>query len=259
VKLKALIADDEPLARERLRFLLASQDDVEIAAECRNGKEVVETLKTGRIDFLLLDIQMPGMSGVDIVRSIGAANMPATVFVTAYSDYAVKAFELHALDYLVKPVEAGRLGEAIQRVRERVRSRESFIKEEQLSSVLKVLQTAATALNAYPQRLLAKNGAKDCVVSVADIEWIQAADYYACLHAKGKEHLLRESIKVLEKKLDPAKFVRLHRSAIVNVEYVREIHRDGRTEGWVLLSSGTRVRMNKAGWQRLVSISGMTA
>lgn len=236
--------------------MLASEDDVEIAAECRNGREVIEALKTSPVDFLLLDIQMHGMSGVDIVRSIGASKMPATVFVTAYSDYAVKAFELHALDYLVKPIESKRLHEAVERVRERVRSRESFIiQEEQLSSVLKVLQTAATALNTYPQRLLAKNGNKDCVVAVADIEWIQAADYYVCLHAKGKEHLVRGSIKVLDAKLDPAKFVRLHRSAIVNVDYVREIHRDGRT-GWVLLSSGARVRMNKAGWQKLVAISG---
>jgi two-component system, LytTR family, response regulator len=254
MKLRALIADDEPLARERLRFLLASEPDIEISGECRNAKEVLAALASNPVDLLFLDIQMPGMSGVELVRSVGSAKMPAIVFVTAYTDYAVKAFELHAVDYLVKPIESERLHDAIERSCEKLRSRQPLVNPEQLSSVLKALQTAA-GLNTYPQRLLARNGNKDCVVSVKDIEWIQAADYYVCLHVGGKEHLLRETIKALETKLDPAKFVRLHRSAIVNVEFVREVHREGRTDGWVVLSNGTRVRMNRTGWQKLMSIS----
>jgi DNA-binding LytR/AlgR family response regulator len=109
----------------------------------------------------------------------------------------------------------------------------------------------------YPERLLAKNGNKDLVVPVSDIEWIEAADYYVCLHAGGKTHLLRESIKGLDAKLDPGKFVRLHRSAIVNINHVREIHRDGRADGWVLLSTGARVRMNRTGWQKLIALNSL--
>lgn len=256
MKIRALVADDEPLARERLRFLLASDPDVEVTGECRNGKEVLVALRSTGADIMFLDIQMPGMSGVELVKSVGASNMPAIVFVTAYTDYAVKAFELHALDYLVKPVEPERLLDAVERAREKLRSRQTAVDPEQLSSVLKALQSAG-ALNSYPQRLLARNGNKDCVVSVKDIEWIQAADYYVCLHVGGKEHLLRESIKALETRLDPAKFVRLHRSAIVNVDFVTEVHREGRTDGWVVLSNGTRVRMNRSGWQKLISLSAL--
>jgi two-component system LytT family response regulator len=254
MKLRTVIADDEPLARERLRLLLSSDAEIEIVEECRNGKEVVANLKSARIDLLFLDIQMPGSSGFDVVEAVGLANMPMTVFVTAHSEYAVEAFKVNALDYLVKPIERQRLEEALARVKERIRLQEAFLARQEISSVLKALQTA-TEPRSYPQRLLAKNGNTDSVVCVGDIEWIEAADYYVCLHAGGKRHLLRESIKALEAKLDPNKFVRLHRSAIVNIDHVREIHRDGRTDGWILLSTGARVRLNRTGWQKLIAMN----
>jgi two-component system LytT family response regulator len=254
MKLRTVIADDEPLARERLRLLLSSDAEIEIVEECRNGKEVVANLKSARIDLLFLDIQMPGSSGFDVVEAVGLANMPITVFVTAHSEYAVEAFKVNALDYLVKPIERQRLEEALARVKERIRLQEAFLARQEISSVLKALQTA-TEPRSYPQRLLAKNGNTDSVVCVGDIEWIEAADYYVCLHAGGKRHLLRESIKALEAKLDPNKFVRLHRSAIVNIDHVREIHRDGRTDGWILLSTGARVRLNRTGWQKLIAMN----
>jgi two-component system LytT family response regulator len=254
MKLRTVIADDEPLARDRLKLLLSSDAEIEIIEECRNGKEVVAILKSNQIDLLLLDIQMPGRGGFDVIEAVGLANMPMTVFVTAHNEYAVEAFEVHALDYLVKPIERQRLEEALTRVKERVRLQEAFLARQEISSVLKALQTAA-GQGPYPQRLLAKNGNTDSVVCVSDIEWIEAADYYVCLHAGGKRHLLRESIKTLEVKLDPSKFVRLHRSAIVNIDHVREIHRDGRTDGWVLLSTGERVRLNRTGWQKLIAMN----
>jgi two-component system LytT family response regulator len=254
MKLRTVIADDEPLARDRLKLLLSSDAEIEIVKECRNGKEAVATLKSTQVDLLFLDIQMPGGGGFDVIEAIGLANMPMTVFVTAHNEYAVEAFEVHALDYLVKPIERQRLGEALTRVKERVRLNEAFLARQEISSVLKTLQMVA-GQSPYPQRFLAKNGNTDSVICVSDIEWIEAADYYVCLHVGGKQHLLRESIKALETKLDPHKFVRLHRSAIVNLAHVREIHRDGRSDGWVLLSTGERVRLNRTGWQKLIALN----
>ena len=256
MKLRTLIADDEPLARERLKQLLAPDPEIEIAGECRNGNEVVTALKGTQIDLLFLDIQMPGSSGFDVIESVGLRNMPLTVFVTAHSQFAVEAFAVHALHYLVKPVERGHLEEAVSRVKERVRLQETFAARQEIYSVLEALQAPATR-SSYPERLLAKSGNKDSVVPVSEIEWIEAADYYVCLHAGGKKHLLRESIKALSAKLDPGKFVRLHRSAIVNIDHVREIHRDGRAEGWVLLTTGERVRMNRTGWQKLIALNSL--
>ena len=252
--LQTVIADDEPLARERLKFLLSEDGEIEIVEECRSGKEVVDALKSTPIDLLFLDIQMPGGSGFEVIESLGVANMPITVFVTAHNEYAVEAFKIHALDYLVKPIERQRLQESLLRAKERVRLQEAFLARQEISSVLTILQTASGP-GPYPQRLLVKNGNTDSIVWVRDIEWIEAADYYVCLHVGGKRHLLRETIKALEAKLDPNKFVRLHRSAIVNLDHVREIHRDGRSDGWVLLSTGVRLHLNRTGSQKLIAMN----
>jgi len=252
--LKAMIADDEPLARERLKLLLASDPEIEIVAECRNGNEVVNGLKASRLDLLFLDIQMPGKDGFDVIDEIGQANMPATVFVTAHNEHAVDAFEVHALDYLIKPIERKRLEETLVRVKKKLSLEEAFAARNEISSAVEALRTIANQ-SPYPQRFLAKNGNASSVIPVSEIEWIEAADYYVCLHVGGKKHLLRESIRALEAKLDATKFIRLHRSAIVNIDHVREIHRDGRSEGWVLLSTGTRVRLNKSGWRKLAALT----
>jgi two-component system, LytTR family, response regulator len=252
--LRTMIADDEPLARERLRMLLAPDPDISIVAECRNGIEVVKSLKAAKTDLLFLDIQMPGRDGFEVIEEVGPANMPMTVFVTAHNEHAVNAFEVHALDYLVKPIERKRLKQTLDRIKERVQLEEAFAAREHLSSAVQALKHMASYPE-RPQRFLARNGSTTSVVSVSDIEWIEAADYYVCLHAGGKQHLLRESIRALETKLDPKKFIRLHRSAIVNLDHVREIHRDGQAEGWVLLSTGTRVRLNRNGWRKLIGVT----
>lgn len=257
MRLKTVIADDEPLARERLKLLLASDPEVEIIAECRNGNEVVSTLKTAHADLLLLDIQMPAKDGFGVIEEIGLPRMPRTVFVTAHNEYAVGAFDVHAIDYLVKPIQRKRLDAAMARVKERIRLDEAFAAREELSSVLQALR-GDPGKDRYPRRFLAKSGNVSSVVNTGDIEWIEAADYYVCLHAKGKAHLMRESIAAMESKLDPQKFVRLHRSAIVNIDHVREIHRDGRAEGWVLLSTGERVRLNRTGWKKLTAMQAIS-
>jgi two-component system LytT family response regulator len=255
MKIKALIADDEPLARERLSFLLSGQEEVEVAGECRNGKEVIAALKKSRFDVLFLDIQMPGRSGFEVIEQIGPAQMPVTVFVTAHNEYAVQAFEVHALDYLTKPVEPERLQATLVRVRERIASQAALITHEQMKSVLSSLENGGVPRQDFPRRLLVHNGAKDSFVNVNEIDWIEAADYYACLHVGAKSFMLRETIKELSNTLDSAKFVRIHRSIIVNVEQVSEIFREGQSEGSVVLKNGQRLRMSKAGWQSLLAVS----
>ena len=249
--LRTMIADDEPLARERLKMLLAPDPEIDVVAECRNGSEVVQSLKAAKTDLLFLDIRMPGRDGFEVIEAIGPASMPITVFVTAHNEHAVNAFEVHALDYLVKPIERKRLEQTLARVKERVQLQEAFAVREQISSAVEAIRQVASHPE-RPQRFLTKGGNTASVVTVSDIEWIEAADYYVCLHAGGKRHLLRESIRALETKLDPKKFIRVHRSAIVNLDHVREIHRDGQSEGWLLLSTGVRVRLNRNGWRKLI-------
>jgi two-component system, LytTR family, response regulator len=252
MKLKTIIADDEPLARERLRFLLSSDDEICVVGECRNGRETVAALKERRIDVLFLDIQMPGRGGFEVLEQVGPAHMPVTVFVTAHNHYAVKAFEVQALDYLTKPVEPERLQAALERVKERVASSAALSNQEQLMSLLESLGNGVVKKE-YPKRLLVPGGRKDSFVDVNEIEWIEAADYYCCLHVGAKNLMLRETIKQLTETLDPEKFVRIHRSVIVNVEKVQEILREGRSEGSVSLANGRRLKMSKAGWQQLLA------
>lgn len=254
MKLKVLIADDEPLARERLRFLLSNDPDIEIVGECRNGREVLTALKEMRVDVLFLDIQMPGRGGFDVIEQIGTAHMPVTVFVTAHNEYALRAFDVHALDYLTKPVEPERLRTTLAHVKERIASHAALLTQEQLKSVLASLENGSHAKE-HPKRLLVHNGARDLFVNVQDIEWIEAADYYSCLHVGPKNLMLRQTIKQLASTLDPQKFVRIHRSVIVNLEHLQEIIREGQNEGSVVLTNGQRLKMSKAGWQNLLAVS----
>ena len=255
MKLTTIIADDEPLARERLRFLLSSDEEVCVVGECRNGREVVTALKEQRIHLLFLDIQMPGRGGFEVIEQIGLAHMPITVFVTAHDQHAVKAFEVQALDYLTKPVEPERLQATLARVKERVASSAALSNQEQLKSALQSLGNGANARKDYPRRLLVPGGRKDSFVNVDEIEWIEAADYYCCLHVGTRNLMLRETIKQLTETLDPEKFVRIHRSIIVNVDRVQEISREGRSEGSVSLANGQRLKMSRAGWQQLLMVT----
>jgi two-component system LytT family response regulator len=254
MKLTTIIADDEPLARERLRFLLSGDEEICVVGECRNGREVVTALKERRIQVLFLDIQMPGRGGFEVIEQVGLAHMPVTVFVTAHNQHALRAFEVQALDYLTKPVEPERLQATLVRVKERVASSVALSNQEQLKSVLESLANGAGAKRDYPKRLLVPGGRKDCFVNVDEIEWIEAADYYCCLHVGAKNLMLRETIKQLAETLDPEKFVRIHRSIIVSVNRVQEIFREGRSEGSVSLTNGQRLKMSRAGWQQLLAV-----
>lgn len=255
MKLRTLIADDEPLARERLKLLLSKHEEIEVHGECRNGKEVVAALKRNKFDLLFLDIQMPGNNGFDVIAQVGGVHMPLTVFVTAHNQYAVKAFEVHAIDYLTKPVEPERLRAALLHVKEQIVSKTALATQEQLKSVLASLPDGSFKQEQHTKRFLVHNGIKDVFVNMNEIDWIEAADYYACLHVGAKNFMLRQPLKELVHTLDPTKFVRIHRSAIVNVNQVREILREGRSEGSVILVNGQRLRMSKVGWRNLLAVS----
>lgn len=255
MRLRALIADDEPLARERLRFLLSHDEDIEVAGECRNGREVIAALRENQVDVLFLDIQMPGDNGFEVIDQFGPARMPVTVFVTAHNEYAIQAFDVQAIDYLTKPVEPERLRATVVRVKERVASQAALLTQEQLKSVLAGLEVGKLLAKEHAKRFLIHNGTKDLFVNVDDIEWIEAADYYSCLNVGAKKYMLRETIKDLASTLDPQKFVRIHRSIIVNMDHLQEIIRDGQNEGSVVLSNGQRLKMSKAGWQKLLAVS----
>jgi two-component system, LytTR family, response regulator len=259
MKLRTLIADDEPLARKRLRQLLSADQEIEIVAECRNGSEVVSALQSKQVDIVFLDIQMPGNTGFEVIEKVGPRNMPTTVFVTAHNVYAVEAFDVHALDYLIKPISEERLAIALERVKGQFAAKSALTVHAQFESFLQSVRPGGSEVRTYPRRLLVPNGAEGFFLAVSDIEWIEAADDYACIHSGGKTYTLRDTIKQLITTLDPAQFVRIHRSAIVNVDFASKVLRDGRTESWLVLSSGQRLKMSKSGWQALLSITEPTS
>ncbi|WP_353066704.1 LytTR family DNA-binding domain-containing protein [Tunturibacter psychrotolerans] len=253
MKLKTIVTDDEPLARERLKLLLAQDEEIQVVAECRNGRETIARLKSAPADLLLLDIQMPGINGFDVIDAIGSHRMPPTIFVTAHNEFAIKAFSVRAVDYLTKPIEPIRLQETLAHVKKRIAGAAALLTHEQFAEALAALRTPTRNEKPYQERFIVRDGAKDVLLNVSDIEWIEAADYYSCLYVGGRKYMLRESIKELSVKLDSARFARIHRSVIVQIERVREIHHDGRAEYFVVLANGQRLRMSKTGWRNLTS------
>lgn len=222
--MKAVIVDDEPLARKSIRLLLERDGEVEVAGEC-SGADAAALIAGTRPEIMFLDVQMPEVGGFDLLEQIGADAVPVVVFVTAYDNYAVRAFEMHGLDYLLKPFDDARFAQALVRAKDQVRAR---------------------GRSPYAQRFLVRAREKFVVVNAADIDWIEAADYYVTLHAGGKSHLLRETMATLEKRLDPARFIRVHRSAIVNIDRVREIHPLFRGDCTLVLADGTQVKLSRA-------------
>jgi len=251
MKLRVMIVDDENLARERLKLMLAHEPDVEVVGECSDGDEASESIAETSLDLLFLDIEMPGMTGLELARHIGPENLPPTIFLTAFREYAVEAFSLEAVDYLTKPVERARLQQALQRVRRTIEANDTIGAQKKLAAALDRLHEASRDEKTYASRLLVPDGPKDVLIPVRSIEWVEAADYYSSLHAKQRTYLLRETLSDLEHKLDPKRFVRVHRSALVNLDYVQDIHREGIREGTLTLTGGTSVRISKSGRQRL--------
>jgi two-component system LytT family response regulator len=250
--IRALIVDDEPLARRGIRQLLETCVDVDVVGECRNGREALVAFDTLTPDLVFLDVQMPELDGLEVVRARGASRMPYVIFVTAYDEFAVRAFEAHALDYLVKPVNEARFAAALERVRERMRFAEALELTRRIGDLLashdrqrtpEDAQRAAIQLPA--RRLVVPTATGDLVLDADEIDWIQAEDYYAAVHARGRRHLIRESLASLEQRLDPVRFVRVHRSAIVRLDRVREMRSASAGESVLVLRDGTRVPVSR--------------
>jgi len=252
--LRTVIVDDEPLARDLLSLLLADHEDIQVVAKCQNGREAIAYLQSQPVDLLFLDVQMPKIDGFDVVERVGLQHLPPIVFVTAYHEHAVKAFDVHAVDYLTKPVDAERLARALGRVREKIAAKAALLTQEQLAAVLNGLRSVADGSDKYASRFLVKDGEKEIFLAVEAIDWIEAAAYYSCLHANSRRYMLRETIADLNEKLDPRKFARIHRSAVVNLDRIREIYREGQAEGSVVLMNGLKLKMSKAGRQRLIEL-----
>lgn len=253
--IRALVVDDEPLARERLALLLKDEGDVEVTRECGNGTAALDCLRSQPVDLLFLDIQMPERTGLQVVEEMGMFGLPATVFVTAYQEHAIRAFELEAIDYLTKPVHQERLRLTMQRVRKAIEAKNALLTQSQFAIALRELRSTREEARRYQSRVLVRDGSKELLLPVQSIEWIEAADYYCGLHANGRTFMLRESITDLATTLDPDMFLRVHRSTVVNLSHVAEIYREGPDEGTVVLLSGQRLKMSKTGRLKLAEFA----
>jgi len=216
-EIKTIVVDDEPLARRGLRQMLAPHSDFKVIAEARNGVEAISAVRSLHPDLLFLDVQMPEPDGFGVLKEIGPQLMPLVIFVTAYDEFAVRAFDAHALDYLVKPIQERRFIEAVERVRERIRSNQAVAMSARLAELLEVQNK---------QRLIVPTSSGELLLDASEIDWIEADDYYAAIHAGKRRHLIRESLSSLETRLDAAQFIRTHRSAIVNIARVREVRNE---------------------------------
>lgn len=243
-RLRALVVDDEPLARRTLCALLERERDIELLGECGDGPSATEAVRARRPDVLFLDVQMPELDGFAVLRAIRDVGVPAVVFVTAYGEHAVRAFDEEATDYLVKPFDDDRFGRALERARSRIEEARRQASPEQ-------------GPGRWLERFAVECMGRISIVPVDTVQWIEAQDYYVQIHAEGKEHLLRESLRSLETRLDPRRFARVHRSAIVNVGCVKQLRRRTHGEYALLLEDGTELKLSRTHRDQLQLLLGM--
>ena len=239
--IRVAIVDDEALARAVLREYLAAVPGVELVAECANGFEAVKVVSELRPDLLLLDVQMPKLDGFEVVDLVGKD--VAVVFVTAYDQYALRAFEVHAVDYLLKPFSAERLAESIARARDRLRRGEPVPAESLAASVKRIGEHAS--------RILVRDGPRVHILPIAKVAYVQAQDDYACFFCDGKEYLKEQTLTQVEATLDPAKFVRIHRSYLLNLDFLARVDVDERESRIAVLTDGRKLPVSRAGYARL--------
>jgi two-component system LytT family response regulator len=248
---RILIVDDEPLAREGLRMLLAEDPDVATIDEAKDGRAAIAAIRAAPPDLIFLDVQMPEMDGFAVVREIGAERMPAVVFVTAHDRYALQAFEINAIDYLLKPVTRERFSQALERAKARLGSRSANEESRQILSLLETIAAPHRAL----KRLAVRSAGKTVFVDLEDVDWIEAAENYVKLHAGRAGHLLHIALSALEKSLDPETFLRIHRSIIVNVRRIKELEPALHGEFIVTLHNDVRLRSGRTYGDKLKALA----
>jgi len=238
VKIRTLIVDDEPLARQRLRNLLNADPEIDMVGECGNGQEALTALQHYHPDLMFLDVQMPVLDGFGVLEALGKTSLPVIIFVTAHDRYALKAFEVHALDYLLKPFDKSRFADALKRAKDQVKKDRNGAADQRLLDLLKERSRGS-------ERLMVKSAGRVTFVRTEDIDWIEAAGNYVRLHTGKEDHLLRESMSGLEAKLDQKHFVRIHRSTIVNVERIRELQPAFHGDYIIILQNGTELALSR--------------
>ena len=250
--LTTLLVDDEPLAREGLRMLLSGDPDVAAIHEARDGNEAVRAIREMRPDLIFLDVQMPEMDGFAVVKEIGADQIPPVVFVTAHDKYAIQAFEINAIDYLLKPVTAQRFQETLLRAKARLNPKQGS--DDASRQILSLLETMATPRR-YVKRLAVRSAGKTIFVDVEEIDWIEAAENYVQLHAGRASHLVHVAMNALEKSLDPEMFLRIHRSVTVNLARIKELQPAQHGEYVVTLTDGVRLQSGRVYSEKLKSLA----
>jgi two-component system, LytTR family, response regulator len=244
-RLRAVIVDDEPLPRERIATLLSAHPDIEIVAQCGDGAEAVRVIGDSQPDLLFLDIQMPELDGFEVLEALGSDRLPAVIFVTAFDEYAVRAFEVSAIDYLLKPIDPARFEQALGRAMQRMTA------SAEASGELQAFLNRWRAQRGFAARFVIRSGGKLSFVRPQDVDWIDAAGNYVRLHSGGRQHLLRETMKSIEGRLDPDQFVRVHRSAIVNIDRVVSLEPYFHGEYVVVMRDGSKLTSSRSHSGRL--------
>lgn len=250
---KVIIIDDEAHARQNIRLLLAGRPDFEVVLECGDGRSAINAIKEHRPDLIFLDIQMPEVNGLEVVGALPSDRRPYIIFTTAYDQYAIKAFEINALDYLLKPLNDERFESSLQRFRSYFQKDKKADLQHQLSALLETM-SAAENKKGFLKKISVRNSQRIVFLDVADIFWIEADNQYVKIHLQQRSHLLRQSLSQLEKVLDPQHFYRTHRSAIVNLELVDHMKPYFKGDYWLFLKNGQKVKLSRNRTQGLKSI-----
>jgi len=250
--IRTLIVDDESLARERLRSMLATDPAIEIIAECYNGRDAIEAINLHSPDLVFLDVEMPGIDGFGVLEALQPDRIPTIIFVTAYDQYAVRAFEVYALDYLLKPFDQERFDKALDRAKTQISSARSDALSQRILSALEEIKTRPVHL----ERLVIKMNGHVFFIKAEEIDWLEAEGNYVRLHAGKESYLLRDTISALESQLDPKKFIRVHRSAIVNIDRITELQPWFHGEYRIILTEGVQLTLSRTYREKLHELLG---
>jgi two-component system, LytTR family, response regulator len=251
-RIRALIVDDEPLARSRIRKMLGHDAEIELLGECANGRDAIQLIEAQKPHIVFLDVQMPEISGFEVIESLDTELMPLVIFVTAHDKYALRALEIHAFDYLLKPFDKKRFDKTLQQAKQRIQTENRGDMNHRTLALLEELRARTNHL----ERLIIKSGGRVFFIKADDIDWLEAEGKYVRLHVGKETHLLREAIGSLESRLDPKKFLRIHRSNIVNIERIQELESWFHNEYRVILRDGTKLMMSRSCRKRLGELLG---